>query len=215
MHEIAIPFGVNVLWDPIQSLNLAMATGAKFIREIISGVYASDFGLWNTNVGATVRHQYAIGAESVKLLYNIVPEAARYLADRDIVSIARSTVFNNKSDALCVSGLTAGAETDSQILQQSRALFPIPSCSPIPVCGWRTWKNNSASLMVQWSAPPLRKTGFSRMPWMLPVLNNSWTKLKHSVSKYVSGVNQHRVGQQCPTLCFVFRFTLPARRVPG
>jgi len=124
MHEIAIPFGVNVLWDPIQSLNLAMATGAKFIREIISGVYASDFGLWNTNVGATVRHQYAIGAESVKLLYNIVPEAARYLADRDIVSIARSTVFNNKSDALCVSGLTAGAETDSQILQQVKSAVP-------------------------------------------------------------------------------------------
>jgi len=124
MPEITIPFGVNVLWDPIQSLNLAMATGAKFIREIISGVYASDFGLWNTNVGATVRHQYAIGAENVKLLYNIVPEAARYLADRDIVSIARSTVFNNKSDALCVSGLTAGAETDSQILQQVKSAVP-------------------------------------------------------------------------------------------
>jgi hypothetical protein len=124
MPEITIPFGVNVLWDPIQSLNLAMATGAKFIREIITGVYASDFGLWNTNVGATVRHQYAIGAENVKLLYNIVPEAARYLADRDIVSIARSTVFNNKSDALCVSGLTAGAETDSQILQQVKSAVP-------------------------------------------------------------------------------------------
>ena len=124
MPEITIPFGVNVLWDPIQSLNLAMATGAKFIREIISGVYASDFGLWNTNVGSTVRHQYAIGAENVKLLYNIVPEAARYLADRDIVSIARSTVFNNKSDALCVSGLTAGAETDSQILQQVKSAVP-------------------------------------------------------------------------------------------
>jgi len=124
MPEITIPFGVNVLWDPIQSLNLAMATGAKFIREIISGVYASDFGLWNTNVGATVRHQYAIGAENVKLLYNIVPEAARYLADRDIVSIARSTVFNNKSDALCVSGLTAGVETDSQILQQVKSAVP-------------------------------------------------------------------------------------------
>ncbi|MEN6434358.1 MAG: BtpA/SgcQ family protein [Anaerolineaceae bacterium] len=124
MPEITIPFGVNVLWDPKQSLNLAMATGAKFIREIITGVYASDFGLWNTNVGETVRHQYAIGAENVKLLYNIVPEAARYLADRDIVSIARSTVFNNKPDALCVSGLTAGTETDSQILQQVKNAVP-------------------------------------------------------------------------------------------
>ena len=30
-----------------------------YVREIISGVYASDFGLWNTNVGQTVRHQMA------------------------------------------------------------------------------------------------------------------------------------------------------------
>jgi membrane complex biogenesis BtpA family protein len=50
--EILIPFGVDVLWDPIKSLDLAAATGAKFVREIFSGVYASDFGLWNTNTGA-------------------------------------------------------------------------------------------------------------------------------------------------------------------
>jgi predicted TIM-barrel enzyme len=37
------------------------------------------------------------------MLYNIVPEAAKYLADRDIVDIAKSTVFNCHPDALCVS----------------------------------------------------------------------------------------------------------------
>ena len=46
--EITVPYGVNCLWDPIASLDLAVAVDAKFIREIISGVYASDFGLWNT-----------------------------------------------------------------------------------------------------------------------------------------------------------------------
>jgi len=107
--EITVPFGVNVLWDPIASLDLAAATGAQFIREIITGVYASDFGLWNTNVGETVRHKQRVGAEGVRMLYNIVPEAAKYLADRDIADIAKSTVFNNRPDALCVSGLTAGA----------------------------------------------------------------------------------------------------------
>lgn len=115
---IKIPFGVNVLWDPYKSLDLAAATGARFIREIMSGVYASDFGLWNTNTGAIVRHQMTLGLGHVKLLFNIVPEAAVYLAGRDIVSIAKSTVFNNSPDALCVSGLTAGAEADSQILKR-------------------------------------------------------------------------------------------------
>ncbi|WP_099355247.1 BtpA/SgcQ family protein [Fredinandcohnia onubensis] len=122
--EISIPFGVNVLWDAKKSLDLAVATGAKFVREIFTGVYASDFGIWNTNVGETIRHQHRIGAQDVKLLFNIVPEAARYLADRDIESIAKSTVFNNRPDALCVSGLTAGAETDSQLLKRVKETVP-------------------------------------------------------------------------------------------
>ena len=116
--DIKIPFGVNVLWDAERSLDLAAATGAKFVREIFTGVYASDFGLWNTNIGKTIRHQHKIGAGDVKLLFNIVPEAAKYVADRDIESIAKSTVFNNRPDALCVSGLTAGAETDAQLLKR-------------------------------------------------------------------------------------------------
>jgi membrane complex biogenesis BtpA family protein len=123
MCEIKVPFGVNVLWDPIASIDLAAATGARFIREIITGVYASDFGLWNTNVGRTVRHKMAL-APDLKLLYNIVPEAASYLGNRTIVDIAKSTVFNNRPDALCVSGLTAGAETDTQILSSVKKAVP-------------------------------------------------------------------------------------------
>lgn len=123
-REIQVPFGVNVLWDAKASLDLAAATGAKFVREIFTGVYASDFGLWNTNGGETIRHQHHVGAERVRLLFNIVPEAARYLADRDIASIAKSTVFNNRPDALCVSGLTAGVKTDASTLQAVKQAVP-------------------------------------------------------------------------------------------
>lgn len=121
---IKIPFGVNVLWDPYKSLDLAAATGALFLREIMSGVYASDFGLWNTNTGEVVRHKKNLGIDHVKLLFNIVPEAAVYLGEREIVSIAKTTVFNNRPDALCVSGLTAGSETDTQILTQVKSVVP-------------------------------------------------------------------------------------------
>ncbi|MBR5341351.1 MAG: BtpA/SgcQ family protein [Erysipelotrichaceae bacterium] len=116
--EITVPYGINCLWDPIASLDVAKATGGKFIREIISGVYAADFGLWNTDPGATARHRHRIGADDVKMLYNIVPEAAKYLADRDIAQIAKTTEFNCRPDAICVSGLTAGSETDTQVLTQ-------------------------------------------------------------------------------------------------
>lgn len=113
---IKVPFGVNVLWDAEASLDLAVATGALFVREIFSGVYASDFGMWNTAVGRTARHQQRIHGAHVKLFFNIMPEAAVYMAGRDIADIARSTVFNARPDALCVSGLTAGAETSLDAL---------------------------------------------------------------------------------------------------
>jgi hypothetical protein len=122
--DIKIPFGVNVLWDPVASIDLAVATGAKFVREIFTGVYASDFGVWDTNCGAVVRHQHAVHGQDVRLLFNIVPEAAAYMAPRDIADIARSTVFNAGPDGLCVSGLTAGAETDTSILKRVKDAVP-------------------------------------------------------------------------------------------
>jgi hypothetical protein len=53
----------------------------------------------------------------VKLFFNIVPESATYLADRDLASITRTTVFATLPDAICVSGATAGSPTDSEALR--------------------------------------------------------------------------------------------------
>jgi membrane complex biogenesis BtpA family protein len=122
--DLKVPFGVNVLWDPTASIDLAVATGAKFVREIFTGVYASDFGIWDTNSGEVIRHQAAIGGEDVRLFFNIVPEAAAYLSKREIADIARSTVFNTKPDAICVSGLTAGEETSTQTLEIVKKAIP-------------------------------------------------------------------------------------------
>lgn len=122
--DIAVPYGVNVLWDPMASIDVAVATGAGFVREIFTGVYASDFGLWNTNCGEVIRHQHAVHGRHIKLLFNIVPEAAAYLAGRDVAEIARSTVFNTQPDAICVSGLTAGAETSLSALKLVKEAIP-------------------------------------------------------------------------------------------
>jgi hypothetical protein len=123
-QEIKVPFGVNVLWDPLSSIDLAVATGALFVREIFTGVYASDFGIWNTDCGRVVRHRQAIHGESVRLLFNIVPEAAVYLGARDVADIARSTVFNARPDALCVSGITAGVQASSSVLKRVKEAVP-------------------------------------------------------------------------------------------
>ncbi len=116
LDDLTVPFGANVLWDGVASIDLAAATGAAFVREIFTGVYASDFGLWNTNIGQSARHRRRVDASGVRLLFNVVPEATAYLADRDLAAITRSTVFNALPDALVVSGLIAGAPTDNSAL---------------------------------------------------------------------------------------------------
>lgn len=124
LSGVRVPYGVNVLWDPCASLDLAAAVDALFVREIFTGVYASDFGLWNTNCGEAARHKRELGADKVRLLYNIVPEAAAYLAPRSIGDIARSTVFNGQPDALCVSGLMAGSAADESVLAAVKEAVP-------------------------------------------------------------------------------------------
>lgn len=123
-EDIKVPYGVNVLWDAIASIDLAVATDSKFVREIFTGVYASDFGLWNTNCGKAVRHRNRIGGQHIRLLFNVVPEAAAYLAERPLGEIASSTVFNSNPDGICVSGLTAGAETSTQALIAVKEALP-------------------------------------------------------------------------------------------
>ena len=45
------PFGVDYLWDPLAALAIAHATGAAFIREVVTGVYESD-RLWAPDAGS-------------------------------------------------------------------------------------------------------------------------------------------------------------------
>lgn len=119
-NEIRVPFGVDVLWDARATVELAVAVEAAFVREVFTGAYASDFGLWTTGSGEIIRLRNRLGGASIRLLYNIVPEAASGLGGRSLADVARSTEFNDQPDALCVSGVTAGAETS---VEQLRAVL--------------------------------------------------------------------------------------------
>ncbi len=74
--------------------------------------------------GETIRHQHHVHGEKVKLLSNIVPEAASYLGGRTPADIAKSMVFNHRPDALCVSGLVAGVSTSTDVLRQVKETVP-------------------------------------------------------------------------------------------
>lgn len=122
--EITIPFGVDIIWDPIASVELAVAVNAAYVREVFTGAYASDYGIWNTNVGNILRRRRALYGQNIKLLFNITPEAASYMGNRSLSDIVKTTVFNGHPDALCVSGVTAGEETSVEDLALVKKLAP-------------------------------------------------------------------------------------------
>ena len=82
--ELSVPFGVNVLWDPKATLAVAAATGAAFAREIFTGAFAGDFGVWVRTAGDAFRYRREVGAEGCRLLFNINAEFAAPLAPRPL-----------------------------------------------------------------------------------------------------------------------------------
>ena len=103
------------------TLDLAAAVDADCAWEVFTGLYASDFGLWNTKFGQTARHQRRVNADSARLLFEVVPEAAVYLGGRSVTDQVRSTLFNALPDALCVAGLKPGESASLDVVNEIKA----------------------------------------------------------------------------------------------
>ncbi|PZF76682.1 SgcQ protein [Aestuariivirga litoralis] len=115
---IKVPFGVNYLWDPTASVAIAAATGAQFVREIFTGVFASDMGVWAPDAATPARLRRNLGRPDLKLLYNINAEFAHSLDARPIELRARSAVFSSLADAILVSGPVTGEPADQSQLKK-------------------------------------------------------------------------------------------------
>jgi len=122
--EITVPFGVNVLWDPISSIALAAATGAAFVREIFTGIYASDMGPWTPDAGKAVRYRDRLGRSDLALLYNVSAEFAYSLDRRSLADRARSAVFSSIPDAILVSGAITGEAAEMSELEAVKKALP-------------------------------------------------------------------------------------------
>jgi hypothetical protein len=121
---ITVPFGVNVLWDPMATMALAAATGAAFVREIFTGAYASDMGLWTPDAGAAMRYGARLGAGGVATLYNVSAEFAGSLDPRPLPDRARSAVFSSIPDAVLVSGAITGEAAALSDLEAVKRVLP-------------------------------------------------------------------------------------------
>jgi uncharacterized protein len=113
------PFGVDFLWDPLAALAIGVATGASFMREVASGVYESDMGLWNTDAAALLRERRRL-ASDIAIFMNVAPEFASPIGSRSIGTVARSVAVSSIPDAILVSGPMAGSEPDVAALREAR-----------------------------------------------------------------------------------------------
>ncbi len=117
----AIPFGVDFLWDAKAAIAIAKATGATFIREVITGVYESDMGLWEPDAADLYRYRQQIDGDDILIFANITPEFASPLGNRTVFERARSAVVSTLPDAVLISGPMAGSEPDISVLEQAKA----------------------------------------------------------------------------------------------
>jgi membrane complex biogenesis BtpA family protein len=122
-----VPFGVNYLWDPVASVAVGAATGASFVREIFTGLFASDMGLWEPDCAAASRLRTNLGRKDMKLLFNINAEFAHSLDARPIALRAKSAVFSSLADAILVSGPLTGLPAEQSDLKKVReAVTEVP-----------------------------------------------------------------------------------------
>jgi membrane complex biogenesis BtpA family protein len=122
--RMTVPFGVNVLWDPMSTMALAAATGAAFVREILTGTFASDMGPWAPDAGKALRYRDRLGRRDLAVLYNISAEFAYSLDRRSLPDRARSAVFSSIPDAVLVSGAITGEAAAMSDLEAVKRVLP-------------------------------------------------------------------------------------------
>jgi uncharacterized protein len=120
LKPIDRPFGVDILWDPMAAMALAKATGASFIREVVTGAYESDMGMWAPDAAALLRYRRQIDADDVLVLANITPEFASPLGSRSVAQRARSAMTSTLVDAILIAGPMAGAEPELSAIGEAK-----------------------------------------------------------------------------------------------
>jgi membrane complex biogenesis BtpA family protein len=114
------PFGVDFLWDAQCALAIAVATGALFMREVITGSWESDMGAWQPDAATLLRNRRNFGRDDLAIFANITPEFASSIGQRSPAQMAKSTVVSSLADVILVSGPMAGSEPDVSIVADVR-----------------------------------------------------------------------------------------------
>jgi len=121
---IKVPFGVNYLWDPVATVALGVASGARFVREIFTGVYDSDMGLWVPDAFSALKQRSDAARGDMAVMYNINAEFASPTGSRTIAQRAKSAVFAALADVVLVSGPMTGEAVELGNLKEAKQAIP-------------------------------------------------------------------------------------------
>lgn len=125
-EDLKLPFGVNLLWDPIASIETASATGASFVREVMCGSFATDMGILAPDPALIAQTRTRLRAEHIALFTNIVPEFASALANRSVSQLAKAAEYFG-FDAILISGPVAGVAFDvAHVIEAKDVVKSIP-----------------------------------------------------------------------------------------
>lgn len=119
-----VVYGVDFLWDARCALAIAVATDAAFMREVVTGAWESDMGLWCPDAATVLRDRRYFDREDLGIFMNITPEFASPIGGRTPAQTARSTVVSSLADAILVSGPMAGAEPEVSTVAEVREAVP-------------------------------------------------------------------------------------------
>ncbi|MHC5109898.1 MAG: BtpA/SgcQ family protein [Planctomycetota bacterium] len=124
-HACPIRIGINVLRNDARSaIGIASATGASFVRvNVLSGVYATDQGIIESDAHEVLRYRKMIGAR-VAILADVHVKHASPVSHADITEAARDTAYRGLADGLIVTGSATGEPVDPSHIMAVREAVP-------------------------------------------------------------------------------------------
>ena len=122
-EHLSVPFGCGMLIDPLASLAVAQAVGARFVR-VTYGVTAGIFGFEVHAPGEILRYRRQIGATAVQTFVNVVPHMGTSLDTRSLADIIGNAAAWTRPDAIQVGGPSAGAPADLKFVSELRKRVP-------------------------------------------------------------------------------------------
>lgn len=115
--EISVPFGVNVVKTRLQRSISELQQEQNSEEAVFRSIYGRIWSICLEQRRSDPAQKSARNRR-YETSFKVNPEADAYLVQRDVQVVAKSIMFGDFADGLCVSGAAAGAEPDDVILSR-------------------------------------------------------------------------------------------------